>query len=75
MYGDDLLVSPVTVPGVDTWSVYLPVDTWVHLWTGDIIEASSTYYDTPAMMGYPPVYYRQQSPWTSLFESIRSQFG
>ena len=24
MFGDDLLVAPVTEPGVDEWNVYLP---------------------------------------------------
>ena len=76
MYGDDLLVAPVTVPGVDTWPVYLPgPDDWVHLWTGDIIQDGFVIHDTSAIIGYPPVFYRQQSSWSSLFESIRFQFG
>ena len=24
MFGDDLLVSPVTEPGIEMWTVYLP---------------------------------------------------
>ena len=34
LYGSDLLVAPVLLPGVETWTVYLPgPDNWKHLWT------------------------------------------
>lgn len=33
--GDDLLVHPVTVPGVTTWRTYLPEGGWVDAWTGE----------------------------------------
>ena len=39
MYGSDLLVAPVLLPGVDTWTVYLPgPESWVHLWTEAVVE-------------------------------------
>jgi len=39
MFGPDLLVSPVTKPGVDTWEVYLPAGTnWVESATGKVYE-------------------------------------
>jgi len=34
LLGDDLLVVPVTKPGVRTWSVYLPPGQWVDLFRG-----------------------------------------
>jgi len=34
LLGDDLLVSPVTLPGADTWPTYLPTGRWVDVWTG-----------------------------------------
>ena len=39
MFGPDLLVSPVTKPGVDSWEVYLPAGTnWVESATGKVYE-------------------------------------
>ena len=74
MYGDDLLVAPVLLPSVSSWSVYLPgPETWVHLWTGAVVQGN-TNYDTPSELGYPPVFYRQNSTWKFLFEDIRMQF-
>jgi len=35
MLGPDLLVSPVTAPGAETWSAWLPEGTWVDVWTGE----------------------------------------
>jgi alpha-glucosidase (family GH31 glycosyl hydrolase) len=32
--GDDILVSPVTEPGVAQWAVYLPEGEWVDAWDG-----------------------------------------
>jgi alpha-glucosidase (family GH31 glycosyl hydrolase) len=34
MLGDDLLINPVTRPGVDTWQTYLPRGRWVDVWDG-----------------------------------------
>ena len=43
MYGSDLLVAPVLLPGVDTWTVYLPgPESWVHLWTGERLQGDIT---------------------------------
>ena len=75
MLGSDLLVAPVLAPEVDTWPVYLPgSSTWVHLWSG-ITAPGNTSLDTSAPLGQPPVYYREGSQWTELFEQIRTQFG
>ena len=75
MYGDDLLVAPVLLPGQDQWTVYLPgPDTWVHLWSGSVVTGPDNVV-TDAPLGQAPVYYRQQSEWASLFEQIRATFG
>src|SRR5262245_36761004 len=34
LWGDDLLVAPVTREGAVSWPVYLPAGTWFDFWTG-----------------------------------------
>ena len=36
LLGDDLLVHPVTEPGVTTWETYLPAGEWVDVWSGEV---------------------------------------
>lgn len=33
--GDDLLINPVTEPGTQEWTTYLPAGSWVDHWTGE----------------------------------------
>jgi alpha-glucosidase (family GH31 glycosyl hydrolase) len=35
LFGRDLLVAPVTTPGVETWPVYLPEGSWIDLWSSE----------------------------------------
>lgn len=35
LWGDDILVAPVTRRGATHWPVYLPADTWYDYWTGE----------------------------------------
>lgn len=35
LWGDDILVAPVTRMGARTWQVYLPAGTWYDYWTGE----------------------------------------
>ena len=75
MFGSDLLVAPVLLPGVDTWTVYLPgPDSWVHLWTAETLQGQSN-VTVAAPMGNPPVFYRETSAWKSLFQTIGNQFS
>jgi alpha-glucosidase len=74
LYGQDLLVAPVTKPRRRTWRVYLPRDTWVHLWTGKMFEPNQrntgAWVEVEAPLGYPPVFFRKSSPWEALFQSL-----
>ena len=38
LFGDDLLVAPVTEPGARSWRVYLPAGDWVDAWTGEAVQ-------------------------------------
>jgi alpha-glucosidase (family GH31 glycosyl hydrolase) len=35
LLGDDLLVAPITDPGIESWRVYLPEGEWIDAWTGE----------------------------------------
>jgi len=78
LYGDDLLVAPVTEEGAgaDGWSVYLPgPENWKHLWdaAGVVYEGPAT-IEVAAPLGLPPVFYRENSPWSALFEDIGDRY-
>ena len=75
LYGSELLVAPVLLPGVETWTVYLPgPESWVHLWTEEVVQGQ-TDFTVAAPLGNPPVFYRQNSAWKTLFLRIRNQFS
>ena len=40
LWGDDLLVAPVTREGATAWPVYLPAGRWYDFWTGEAHEGS-----------------------------------
>jgi alpha-D-xyloside xylohydrolase len=43
MFGKQLLVAPITEPGVTEWNVYLPKSTsWYDYWTGKHLEGGQT---------------------------------
>lgn len=69
LYGRDLLVAPVTKPGRRLSDARLPSDHWVHFWTSREFRGGEVTIEAP--LGYPPVFYRADSPWASLFESLR----
>ena len=77
MLGDDLLVSPVLLPGVTTWTVYLPGSgnsTWLHLWSGQAAGTGGQMTEVAAPLGEPPVFYRADSTWADLFAAIGQEF-
>ncbi|MGL5904890.1 MAG: alpha-glucosidase [Cetobacterium sp.] len=68
LLGEDLLVAPVHQEHMEKWTVYLPEDKWIHLWTGE--EYNGGDVEVSARLGYPPVFYRKNSKWESLFKEI-----
>jgi alpha-glucosidase len=67
LYGGDLLVAPVVAPGVSAWEAVLPAGEWVHLWSGQRFGAGPARITAP--FGQPPVFWREGSPHSALFES------
>lgn len=69
MLGPELLVAPVYEKGAEDWSVHLPEDEWVHLWTNDEYEGGNVTVNAP--IGKPPVFYRKKSDFKELFETVK----
>jgi alpha-glucosidase len=68
MLGRDLLVAPVLEENRTDWTVYLPREAWVHLWTGTAYPGGEVRVAAP--IGCPPVFYRRESPYAALFASL-----
>ncbi|MHA1671442.1 MAG: alpha-glucosidase [Promethearchaeota archaeon] len=68
LFGKDLLIAPVIKPNCNIWKVYLPKDNWIHFWTGK--EFSGGWIEIESPIGSPPVFYRRDSEYRVLFESI-----
>lgn len=73
LFGADVLAAPVYLEGQKDWKLYLPEDQWIHFWTG--AEFPGGEITVAAEIGYPPVFYRKDSPYASLFESIGKKHG
>ena len=70
MFGEDLLIAPVLTPGAVTREVYLPDDQWRHVFSGEVTEGPKR-ITVPAALGYPPVFYRTNSRFSHVFDSIK----
>jgi len=55
MFGDHLMVAPVTTKGAITRSVYLPKGTWFNYWTGEKYEGE-TYHHVVAGLDTIPLF-------------------
>lgn len=69
LFGRDLLVAPVYEQGRSDWTFYLPEDSWINLWTGEQHRGGEVTVDAP--LGKPPVFYRADSQWAPLFQTLR----
>ena len=74
LFGSDVMVKPVVQPDQSLQEVYLPEDDWIHLWTGKFCKGNqSVIVNCP--IGYPPVFYRKDSSFRTLFEKITQIYG
>jgi len=64
MLGDDLLVHPVTEPGVTVWQTYLPPGDWVDAWSGERLQGARV-VERPVPRDVVPVYCRPER-WPTL---------
>ena len=69
LLGRDVLAAPVLEQGAVTREVYLPEDTWVHLWTGNVYPGGRHIIDAP--LGQPPVFCRRDSAYLAEFLALR----
>jgi len=70
LLGPDLLIANVLKPKKATWKVFLPNDTWIHVWSGK--EFCGGWHEVEAIIGHPPIFYRKNSQNAALFDSIKN---
>lgn len=69
LLGPDLLVAPILHEGRAEREVLIPAGPeWIHVWTGDVMAAGRS--KVAASFGAPPVFYRNGSAYTPLFQSL-----
>jgi alpha-glucosidase/alpha-D-xyloside xylohydrolase len=57
LWGDDMLVAPITKAGVTSKQVYLPQGTWYDFWTGEKAQGGKT-VNRPVDQATIPIYVR-----------------
>ena len=68
MLGSELYVAPVMKKRVKKAKVHIPDHNFIHLFTGKKYNQGDYIVDAP--LGVPPVFYKGDSEFTDLFESI-----
>jgi len=68
-FGDDLFVAPVIEAKAKSRTVFLPEGSWRCFWCGKSYEGGKA-YTVRAPLGKIPVFYRSDSSFAALFESI-----
>jgi len=68
--GKDLYVKPVMKKKQKTMDVTFTSGKWTHLFTGEIYDEGT--YKVQANIGCPPVFYRTESTYKTLFNEIQS---
>ena len=57
LFGNSMLVAPISRPGIEHRHVYLPEGTWFHLWSGERFDGPA-HVLAHAPLGEPPIYVR-----------------
>ncbi|MFO8019676.1 MAG: alpha-glucosidase [Promethearchaeia archaeon] len=70
LFGRDLLVAPVIKENKEEWEVYLPSNEWIHVWSDK--KFLKGWHNIDAPIGKPPVFYREGSEFTELFQGIKN---
>jgi len=70
LLGRDLLVAPVIKPNIKVWTLYLPDDSWIHLWRSKKYQKGKVKIQVP--LGEPPVFYREGSNFENIFKKVRN---
>ena len=65
--GDDLFVAPVVERKAVRRTVSLPAGQWIGFFDGKEYQGGTT-FETDAPLGFPPVYFRRDSAFRSVFE-------
>lgn len=73
LFGADILVKPVVNKGQMIQEIYLPEDRWVHIWTGKEYRGKRI-VEVECPVGFPPVFYRKDSPFKELFVGITKKY-
>jgi len=61
LFGDALLVAPITRPGIEHRHVYLPEGTWVQWWTRELLRGPQ-HVLAHAPLGRPAIYVKANAP-------------
>lgn len=70
MLGGEVLCAPVVRQGEKLRRVWLPDGSWVHLWTRKTYSGGT--FDIGSEFGFPPVFFRADSPFAYLFRAVGS---
>ena len=73
LLGPDILVAPVYLSEQTERKVYLPQGNWIHLWSGKSYTAGD--HTVEAKIGNIPVFYKADSSYAEIFDSIREKYG
>lgn len=73
LFGSDILVKPVLEADKTFQKVYLPDDTWIHMWTGREFTGKQI-VKVECPVGYPPVFYRKESNYKNIFNLITDKY-
>ncbi len=73
MFGEDVIVSPVLRPNETKHKYYLPKGEWIQFFTNKEVKSGHGEVDSP--LGLPIAFYKKDSKFKKLFESLSKENG